>query len=368
MKDSPASHSRRRRRVGSLAVTFAVIVGAVGCWLLVVLATNLLYPTIGLHADTYPGEIIRILLFFLLFGGLASIIGRIFGVNRPDYFARISEAMKRIASGDFSVSVHVEAQNPFEKVANSLNEMAESLQQIEAMRREFVSDVSHEIQSPLTSIAGFARALHDEQLSADERSRYLSIIEDESQRLSRLSDSLLKLSALDSNAQEPSPTRYRLDSQLRSVILSCEPQWSEKGIEVEAELAAVEIVADETMLGQVWNNLLHNAVKFTPTGGAVSVELRARERSVEVLVTDNGVGIESEDLPHVFERFFKADRSRTASAGGSGLGLSIAAKIVAMHGGEISARSEGLGKGSQFVVVLPLGASLSDRPRTLSRP
>jgi len=287
-------------------------------------------------------------------------LGRFFGgVQQQNIFFVLRDAMKRIAAGDFDVTVPFESHdrnNFVGEVVSSLNEMAGSLKKLEAMRQEFVSDVSHEIQSPLTSIAGFAKALHDEELGRDQRDHYLNIIEEESRRLSRLSDNLLKLSALDSKTQHVVLSSYRLDAQLRSVILAAEPQWLEKRIVVGAELDPIVINADEAMLRQVWGNLVHNAIKFTPIGGRITVMGRQNGDGALVSVIDSGAGIAAADLPLVFDRFFKADKSRTAKSGGSGLGLAIAQKIVALHDGTIEAASPGIGLGATFSVRLPCHA------------
>lgn len=145
---------------------------------------------------------------------------------------------------------------------------------------------------------------------------------------------------------------YRLDKQLRRILLASEPQWTEKGIEVSAELEEMSVEADEELMSQVWINLLHNAMKFTLSGGEIAVRLeRAGERAA-VSFTDTGIGIRDEDMPHIFERFYKADKSRNRSAGGSGLGLALVKKIVDMHEGEIQATSTP-GEGSTFRVLIP---------------
>ncbi len=231
--------------------------------------------------------------------------------------------------------------------------MAVNLKAMEEMRQEFVSNVSHEIGTPLTSIGGFAKALKDEKLPQELRERYLTIIETECARLSKLSDNLLKLAALDSERYPLQLAAYRLDRQLASVILAIEPQWESKNIDVSLEAQEVELAADEDLMSQVWMNLLINAIKFTPLGGQIQVSLERSENGVAVSISDNGVGIAEEDQPRIFERFYMADQSRNRSAGGSGLGLSIVHKIVEMHGGAITVSSK-YGEGAQFNVSLPL--------------
>jgi len=230
--------------------------------------------------------------------------------------------------------------------------MALELDQMENMRQEFISNVSHEIQSPLTSIRGFARALENDQLSVAERHHYLSIIETESTRLSRITEDLLKLATLESDQVQLEPKPYRLDKQVRSLILACEPQWMEKELEMDVVLDELQVTADEDLLSQVWINLIHNSIKFTPQGGRVRVELHRQNGNVEFKITDTGMGISEEDQARLFERFFKADKSRTRSNGGSGLGLSIAKKIVDLHKGTIEVKSN-VGAGTIITVSLP---------------
>jgi len=239
------------------------------------------------------------------------------------------------------------------ELTTNVNNMALELDQMEQMRQEFVSNVSHEIQSPLTSIRGFARALQNDLLSAEERSHYLAIIETESLRLSKLTDNLLRLASLEAEHVKFEPKPYRLDKQIRNLILACEPQWAGKAIQMDVSLEEVTIMADEDLMSQVWINLLHNGIKFTAVGGSICADLRCRDGKIEFKITDTGIGIAEEDQAHVFERFYKADKSRTRSDnGGSGLGLSIVQKIVEMHTGSITLESKP-GAGTSFIVTLP---------------
>jgi two-component system, OmpR family, phosphate regulon sensor histidine kinase PhoR len=271
----------------------------------------------------------------------------------------IIDALERIAKGDFSVRVdsvfdeHAQYRGILGELVNTVNRTARELDQMESLRQEFISNVSHEIQSPLTSISGFARALQNDQLSAEDRRHYLTIIETESMRLSKLTDNLLRLASLEAEQVKFEPKSYRLDKQIRDLILACEPQWMAKALEIDVSLAPVEITADEDLLSQVWINLIHNSIKFTPERGKVCVELQRQGDRIEFRIADTGPGISEEDLSRIFERFYKADKSRTRSNnGGSGLGLSIVQKIVDMHQGTVAADSQ-LGTGATFTVSLP---------------
>ncbi|MGG4393259.1 ATP-binding protein [Paenibacillus thiaminolyticus] len=277
------------------------------------------------------------------------------------FYHSIVDAVNRISKGDFDVTITMneDFEHEYGMLIESINKLAGELGVMEKMRQEFISNVSHEIQSPLTSILGFAHALQSKELSEEERQHYLQIIEMETTRLSKLSDNLLKLTSLESEHHPIKPQSYRLDQQLRTLVLASEPQWAAKGLDIELHLDMVHITADEDMLGQVWVNLIHNAIKFTPESGFIHIGLTAHEPYVEVRIEDSGIGINENHIPHLFERFFKADASRNRMQGGSGLGLSIVQKIVQLHQGTIAVSSE-RGSGTVFCVKLPLGISDHD--------
>jgi signal transduction histidine kinase len=296
----------------------------------------------------------------LSLGTLIWVIGRFARHNHPDLFAQFNEALLRIARGDYSVQIPLEKMvdngpgREFATLAENLNAMTVSLARVEELRQQFVADVSHEFQSPLTSVLGFAQALQTPHLSDELRSRYLGIIETEARRLSRLADNLLRLNSLEDRQRIPDPAPFRLDVQLRRVLVSLEPQWSAKELEVSADLEAVEIVGNQELWTQVWTNLIQNAVKFTPPGGKISVTA-TQTPTLTVEVEDTGLGLSEEELPRVFERFYKADRARTHTDGvtGSGLGLALAHRIVTLHGATIEALSPGPGRGTTLRIVWP---------------
>lgn len=262
------------------------------------------------------------------------------------------EAMNKIASGDFNVLVKTNELDPFNEVADNVNRMAKELGSLEKLRQDFISDVSHEIQSPLTSISGFAELLKKGKLSEDQISHYANIIETESKRLSKLSENLLRLSNLEVDDNNLNLKKYQMNKQIESVLLMLEPQWSAKNITLDISLDETIICGDEDLLSQVFINLLNNAIKFTPENGNIYVNLSSNEDGIECKISDTGIGISPQDQPRIFERFYKADKSRDRSLGGNGLGLSIVKKIIDLHGGKISLRSE-IGKGTEFIILLP---------------
>ncbi|WP_276356850.1 HAMP domain-containing sensor histidine kinase [Cohnella caldifontis] len=329
-----------------------IVVYLLANWIMAIICRTW-FPDMG-----YPigRQILTAFLMVNLFGGVMMLIRLVFDPGRQQIKMFISwiHAMRRISKGDYDVKLDADPRRLGQMgvLVKNFNEMVSNLSQMERMRQEFISNVSHEFQSPLTSIGGFARALRSEGLTPETRQHYLRIIEFECARLSKLSDNLLKLTSLESNRHPFEPQSFRLDRQIRRVILSCEPQWQAKKLEFDVDLAETVIAADPDLLNQVWTNLIHNAVKFTPEGGTIGVRLSECGDFLEAEISDTGIGVSEEDLPHLFERFFKADKARSRSAGGSGLGLSIVKKIVEMHGGEVTAHSRP-GEGMTFRVRLP---------------
>lgn len=227
--------------------------------------------------------------------------------------------------------------------------MVDKLGKTEKMRQEFVSNVSHEIQSPITSIMGFANILQSDYVDEESKKTYAKIIEDESRRLSKLGENLLKLASLDNDQNVISKEIYYLDEQIRRIVLMLEPKWSSKNIEFELDLPKTKIDADKYLLEQVWINLIGNSIKFSDNGSNIYIIIRDDNENTNVSIKDNGIGINDEDIDKIFDRFYQADESRKIE--GSGLGLSIVRKIVKIHDGNIVVNSE-LGKGSEFIISL----------------
>ncbi|MFC3768192.1 sensor histidine kinase [Paenibacillus sp. GCM10012303] len=264
---------------------------------------------------------------------------------------KLTEATTAIVQGQYDMELDVLRRDEIGNLARHFSSMAKTLQKLDDMRQEFVSSVSHEIQSPLTSIQGFAQAVRNEPLTSEERDRYLEIIEEESRRLSSLGKQLLTLASLDKEADIIKKSAYRLDEQLRQVVLQTEWQRHEKEVLVELDAPEMMITADRQLLNQVWLNLLTNGIKFSDPGQTIRIKVTVGTE-IAVTVSDQGIGIPEAELGHIFERFYKADKARNRTRSGSGLGLSIALKIVQLHGGTIEAHSRP-GEGTTFVVRLP---------------
>ncbi|NIK79783.1 signal transduction histidine kinase [Paenibacillus castaneae] len=294
--------------------------------------------------------IFNFLIYSLIAGSILILVAAMFLV-RP--IKKLTNATRRIAAGDFNVKLNIKQKGELGTLARSFEEMMHDLQQLEQMRREFVSNVSHEVQSPLTSISGYALALKQVNITDNERRRYLDIIIAEADRMSKLSDSLLKLSLLESQSQHLRLVTFSLDEQIRRVIVAIQPQWLVRNIRFELNLPTVILSADHDQLNQVWTNIIGNSIKFSKDGGVINVRIKQDIKNVTVRISDTGIGITLEAQKRIFERFFKADRSHSLKYGGSGMGLAIVKQIVSLHQGEIQVESE-LGRGTTFIVTLPI--------------
>ncbi|MFJ7935964.1 sensor histidine kinase [Sporosarcina sp. NPDC096371] len=324
-------------------------------WTLAYIVTSFINRQWDLQLSDYSRGLLTLFIMFFLFSVTMWTFSKCAPQRRMDFFTVMIDAMQRISKGDYNIKLANQFEHkknhPFGKIVEGINEMAIELNQIEEMRQEFISNVSHEIQSPLASINGFANVLKQDHLTAEERKHYLGIIETESLRLANLSDNLLKLTSIESQHHPFEPAPYRLDQQIRNIILSCEPQWLAKSLELDIALDEVKITADEELMSQVWINLIINSIKFTPSKGTLKIVLYQREKDAIVEIKDSGMGIAEEHLAHLFERFYKVDASRNRKLGGSGLGLSITKKIIDMHEGSIHVKST-VNEGTTFTVTL----------------
>ncbi|MFA9457999.1 sensor histidine kinase [Halalkalibacter sp. AB-rgal2] len=264
---------------------------------------------------------------------------------------KLTNAAREMAKGNFSVRMETKKKDEVGELISSFNHMASEVEKIDQMREDFVNSVSHEIQSPITSIRGFTKAIKDDVVPKQHQKEYLDIIYQETERLSRLSENLLRLASLDSEQHPYSPESYRLDEQLRRTVLATEPLWKEKSIYVSLELEKAEIYADQDLMGQVWVNLLTNAIKYTPENGQVTIEIEREMRGLVVRIKDTGKGIPEDSIPQLFDRFYKVDKARSSAVEGNGLGLSIVKRILTIHQYSIEVMSEE-GNGSIIMVRL----------------
>jgi signal transduction histidine kinase len=272
---------------------------------------------------------------------------------------RVTQAAKEVAKGNFNVQLKSKSADEIGQLVENFNRMVRGLQKNEYLKKEFVSSVSHEFKTPLTSIEGYAKLLRSKELAREQFEEYTDIIVKETGRLSNLSSNLLKLSVLDSSEFEPEKNVFYLDEQIRNVVLLLQAQWEEKRIEFDIELEEVFFYANEELLSQVWINLIQNSIKFSPDESIITIKLKSDNAKASVTIADQGVGISAEHRDKIFDRFYKADKSRSIE--GAGLGLSIEKRILEVSNGGIIFENKPEG-GTAFVVTLPLGVQSVSTP------
>lgn len=262
----------------------------------------------------------------------------------------VSDAMQQVTRGNFDIQLEVVGNDEISVLQRNFNTMTDGLKQNEEMSKNFASIVSHEYKTPIAAITGYAQLLYNGGLEEEEEKQYIKTILEQSKRLSNLSVNMLQLARLDSNTVGMSKEMFSLDEQIRNVIVNMENLWEQKNIEMDINLDKAQVYCNSQMLYHVWENLLSNAIKFTPENGKITVTCQVSDNYAVVKVADTGCGISPEDIPHIFERFYKSDSE--VNADGNGLGLAITQKIIQLSGGKVSVESEA-GKGSLFTVTLP---------------
>lgn len=295
--------------------------------------------------------------------GLIFVLSILFIIIATRYIVKpvknLTAATNKIVNGDYNIKMDISRRDELGNLARHFTQMASSIKQLDEMRQEFVANVSHEFQSPLTSIQGFSQAILDKKTTPEEEERYLQIIEKESRRLSVLSKQLLTLAALDKEETVMNFTTFRLDEQIRQVLIATEWQWTEKQLLLEPELPEVTVKADAGLLYQVWHNLITNSIKFSRNGDTIRIRISV-DQSITVTISDTGIGIPEDELLHIFDRFHKVDAARSRTNAGSGLGLSIVKKVIDMHSGTIDIKSR-LGEGTTVIVRLSLISSVINK-------
>lgn len=295
------------------------------------------------------------LTLFLIGALLSVVIGTALSrhMTRHAFVAisNISEATKAVAKGDFSVRLDEQGRAmELRTMAQNFNLMAQELANTEIFRSDFISNVSHEFKTPLSTIEGYATLMQADELSEEKRKIYAGKILSSAKRLSTLAGNILLLSRLEQQQINTGAERFSLDEQLRETLLLFEAEWTKKKLELDVQLEELAYEGNADLLFQVWQNLIGNAVKFSQENGFLRILLHRQDDRIFVNVVDNGVGMNLETQQRIFEKFYQGDTSHAME--GNGLGLALAKRIVEMHGGKIEVSSRE-GRGTTMTVSLP---------------
>ncbi len=327
-------------------ITVAILLAVAIIYVLV--KFDVLRPTEG-----QPG-ISELLLFILL---ISTVIGFLLTLPASKIylkpFNRVIDQLNRLSKGDFRARLEfgrpISDYPAFQEIQRSFNRAAEELEHTEALRNDFINNFSHEFKTPIVSIAGFAKLLRHGSLTEGERQEYLTVIEEESLRLSSLASNVLNLTKVENQTILTDVSKFNLSEQIRGAILILADKWSQKALDMDIDFGEHLICANEELLKQVWINLLDNAVKFSEPGGKIKVEITEGEKEICVAVSNTGKDIPADRLTQIFYKFYQADESHSAE--GNGIGLAIVKKVVDLHNGEVTAASGG--GSTTFTVRLP---------------
>lgn len=262
-----------------------------------------------------------------------------------------SNATYEVARGNFDIKI--DEKGPIGEIRDltkNFNMMVHELSSIETLRNDFIVNVSHEFKTPIATIEGYATLLQDKNLSDSEFKEYTQMIIYSARQLNTLSSNILSLSKLENQEIILEKELYRLDEQIRHAILMLEPDWNLKHLVFNINMIKIEYCGNESLLMQVWINLIGNAIKFTPNNGLIHINLFKNDSSIIFEITDTGIGIDNSIIDHIFDKFYQGDTSRRIN--GNGLGLPLAKRIIDLSNGSISVKSV-IGEGSTFTIILP---------------
>ena len=292
---------------------------------------------------------------FLVFLAIIFITTYLYSRNISRSIEAISQSAQNIANGDFTSRIVVQGNDEISQLSKSMNYMATELEKLEDMRKDFIANISHDFRSPLTSIKGFIQAMLDGTIPVERQDKYLNIVLDETDRLTKLTNDILLLTKMENNTVRSNMQDFDLHNTIRKILLQFEQKIIDKHIDFTLLIDRHELFvhADMNQIQRVITNLVDNAIKFCSPNDSIVIETTVFRNKVEVSIKDSGPGISEEDIKYIWDRFHKADRSRGKDKKGIGLGLSIVREIIKAHGEEINVYSQE-GKGTTFVFTLAL--------------
>jgi signal transduction histidine kinase len=353
-RDDSTENTRLNRISLTLLFSFAIFIIL---FIAIGLTIGIIYLLIWLRAvPVYEGGAFEItpILIYVIF--ISLLIG--FGVSmllvivplKP--FNNVISLMNRLASGDFKVrlkySKPFKSIPAFSELEESFNKMAHELENTEMLRTDFINNFSHEFKTPIVSISGFAKLLKKGNLTEKQKEEYISIIEEESLRLSDMATKVLNLTKIENQTILTDTERYNLSEQIRHCVLLLEKKWTDKNIEFDLDFLEHTIKANQELMSLVWINLIDNAIKFSPEYSSVSVSIKEEKENLHITVSNTGSHIPPEEQKNIFRKFYQCDKSHASY--GNGIGLAIVKKIVELHDGEIKVLSDNYS--TDFTVIL----------------
>ena len=302
-----------------------------------------------------PNQIFQILIYAVSASVLVScLLAGVFSYTQSKQLKQMSEQAKKFAKGDFSGRIPVKGKDEVGQLTRAFNDMADALDKEESVRRDFIANISHELKTPMTTIAGFIDGILDGTIPESKQKHYLTIVSEEISRLSGLVASMLSLARIDSGKTTIYKTKFSLISTIVNILLTFEDRLEEKEIEIVGLETAdgLSVYGDQALLHQVLYNLIENATKFTPQGGEITFHAESKGDKLYFSVKNSGKGISQKDLPFIFDKFYKTDKSRSEDKKSMGLGLYLVKTIINLHGGEITVTSE-IDKETCFAFWIP---------------
>lgn len=299
---------------------------------------KLRYPTVTLFFICIFCLVMTLFLSYCMMNELFSIV------------EQLSTSSQKVAKGIYDSQITYDGIiSELDSMAENYNAMISELNSVEILRSNFVADVSHEFKTPLSSISGYVTLLQEPELSEDERAEYVQMAFFNIEKLNTLTENILRLSKLETQNKLPEPVRYRLDEQIREAIVLYYQKANEKQLNLDIDLQEITYIGQKELLFHVWTNLIANAIKFSNNGGNISIQLRNKQGDIQLIVSDEGIGMSAQTQAHIFDKFYQGDTSRQSQ--GNGLGLALCKEIIHKCGGKIYVTS-GPEKGSVFMITL----------------
>jgi len=261
----------------------------------------------------------------------------------------LEDVTEEVSRGNFKVEIEYTEDETINQFVRNFNNMVKELDSMETLKEDFISNVSHEFKTPLSVIKSYSKALSRDNLDKEIKKQYQEVLQNNIEKLTNLTSNILNLSKLENQEMVLDKKDFLLDEQIRQCIVSLQPSWSKKNIDFKLDLPSTTYHGSEELINQIWQNIIGNAIKFSHDNGEISISIIKSENDINVVIADNGVGMNEETCKKVFDKFYQGDTSH--SGDGNGLGLALVSRIVKICDGDIKVEST-LGKGTTFTVVL----------------